>query len=246
MRFFIEISYYGKNYHGWQIQENASTIQQEIDNALSLLLKQKIKTLGSGRTDTGVHAINQVAHFDCSKTIDSSFIYRVNSFLPKDIAINSIENVKENVSARFDAISREYIYKIHTLKSPFLNDRSLFYPKKINIDLINEACNILKNHNDFKTFSKVKTDVKNYNCQISKAEIRKEDDNYYFTISSDRFLRGMVRAIMGTMIQINEEKISVDSLNDIILKKDRKFAGPSVPPHGLYLSKVLYDKEIYI
>ena len=246
MRFFIEISYYGKNYHGWQIQENASTIQQEIDNALSLLLKQKIKTLGSGRTDTGVHAINQVAHFDYSKPIDSSFMYRVNSFLPKDIAINSIENVKETVSARFDAISREYIYKIHSLKSPFLHDRSLFYPKKINIDLINEACNILKNHNDFKTFSKVKTDVKNYNCQISKAEIRKEDDNYYFTISSDRFLRGMVRAIMGTMIQINEEKISVDSLNDIILKKDRKFAGPSVPPHGLYLSKVLYDKEIYI
>lgn len=246
MRFFIEISYNGKNYHGWQIQENAETIQYEIDNALSLLLKQKIKTLGSGRTDTGVHAINQVAHFDYHKPIDSSFLYRINSFLPKDIAINSIKNVKEDVSARFDAISREYTYKIHSLKSPFLNEMSLFYPKKINIDLINEAFKILTQHDDFKTFSKVKTDVKNFNCQISKAEIKKENDNYYFTITSDRFLRGMVRAIMGTMIQINEEKISIDSLNEIILKKDRKFAGPSVPPYGLYLSKVLYDKEIYI
>ena len=246
MRFFIEISYNGQNYHGWQIQENAPTIQQEIDNALSILLKQKIKILGSGRTDTGVHAINQVAHFDYDKTIDSSFIYRINSFLPKDIAINSIKNVKENVNARFDAISREYIYKIHSLKSPFLNGRSLFYPKKINIDLINEACKILTHYNNFKTFSKVKTDVRNYNCQINKAEIKKEDDNYYFTISSNRFLRGMVRAIMGTIIQINEEKISIESLNDIILKKDRKFAGPSVPSHGLYLSKVLYSKEIYI
>lgn len=246
MRFFIEISYNGKNYHGWQIQENAETIQYEIDNALSLLLKQKIKTLGSGRTDTGVHAINQVAHFDYNKPIDSSFLYRINSFLPKDIAINSIKNVKEDVSARFDAISREYTYKIHSLKSPFLNEMSLFYPKKINIDLINEAFKILTQHDDFKTFSKVKTDVKNFNCQISKAEIKKENDNYYFTITSDRFLRGMVRAIMGTMIQINEEKISIDSLNEIILKKDRKFAGPSVPPHGLYLSKVLYEKEIYI
>ena len=246
MRFFIEISYYGKNYHGWQIQENASTIQEEIDNAISLLLKKKIKTMGSGRTDTGVHAISQVAHFDYDKPIDNSFLYRINSFLSSDISINSIKKVKENISARFDAISREYIYKIHCIKSPFLNDRSLFYPKEINVSLINDACKVLIDHSDFKTFSKVKTDVNNYNCQISRAEIKKEGYNYYFTISSDRFLRGMVRAIMGTMIQINEEKLSVESLEDIILKKDRKYAGPSVPPHGLYLSNVLYDKEIYL
>ncbi len=246
MRFFIEISYFGKNFHGWQIQENASTIQEEVDNALSTLLKIKIKTLGSGRTDSGVHALNQVAHFDYHKLLDESFLYRLNAVLSKDIAINSIKKVKDDVNARFDAISREYIYKIHSIKSPFLNDRSLFYPKKISMDLINDACAILLKHTDFKTFSKVKTDVNNYNCQISKAEIKKEGYNYYFTISSDRFLRGMVRAIMGTMIKINEGKISLDTLNEIILKQNRKYGGPSVPAHGLYLSKVLYDKEIYI
>ena len=175
--------------------------------------------MGSGRTDTGVHAISQVAHFDYDKPIDNSFLYRINSFLSSDISINSIKKVKENISARFDAISREYIYKIHCVKSPFLNDRSLFYPKEINVSLINDACKVLIDQSDFKTFSKVKTDVNNYNCQISRAEIKKEGYNYYFTISSDRFLRGMVRAIMGTMIQINEEKLSVESLEDIILKK---------------------------
>ena len=162
MRFFIEISYFGKNFHGWQIQENASTIQEEVDNALSTLLKIKIKTLGSGRTDSGVHALNQVAHFDYHKSLDESFLYRLNAFLSKDIAINSIKKVKDDVNARFDAISREYIYKIHSIKSPFLNDRSLFYPKKISMDLINDACAILVKHTDFKTFSKVKTDVNNY------------------------------------------------------------------------------------
>ena len=246
MRFFIEISYFGKNYHGWQIQENASSVQEEIDNALSLILKQKIKTLGSGRTDSGVHALSQVAHFDYDRPVDKSFLYKVNSFLSNDISVNSIKQVRENASARFDAITREYIYKIHSLKSPFLNDRSLFYSKKINIKLINQACNILSKHKDFKTFSKVKTDVNNYICSIHNTEIKKEGDNYIFSISSNRFLRGMVRAIMGTFFQINEGKISIYSLNDIILKKDRKFAGPSAPAQGLYLSKVIYDQDIYI
>ena len=246
MRFFIEISYFGKNYHGWQIQENASSVQEEIDNALSLILKQKIKTLGSGRTDSGVHAISQVAHFDYDRPVDKSFLYKVNSFLSNDISVNSIKQVRENASARFDAITREYIYKIHSIKSPFKNNISLFYPKKINLELINKACHILLEHKDFKTFSKVKTDVNNYICAINKSEFKKEGDNYIFSISSNRFLRGMIRAIMGTFFQINEGKISVDSLNDIILKKDRKFAGPSAPPQGLYLSKVIYDQDIYL
>ena len=153
MRFFIEISYFGKNYHGWQIQENASSVQEEIDNALSLILKQKIKTLGSGRTDSGVHALSQVAHFDYDRPVDKSFLYKVNSFLSNDISVNSIKQVRGNASARFDAITREYIYKIHSIKSPFKNNRSLFYPKKINLKLINKACHILLEHKDFKTFS---------------------------------------------------------------------------------------------
>jgi len=246
VRFFIEISYHGKNYHGWQIQENASTIQEEIDNAISLLLKKKIKTMGSGRTDTGVHAISQVAHFDYDKPIDNSFLYRINSFLSSDISINSIKKVKENISARFDAISREYIYKIHCVKSPFLNDRSLFYPKEINVSLINDACKVLIDHSDFKTFSKVKTDVNNYNCNVSYAAIEKENNSYFFKVTSNRFLRGMVRAIVGTLFEINENKIEIDLLEDIIIKKERKLAGPSVPAHGLYLNKVLYEEDIYL
>ena len=146
MRYFIDISYIGKNFHGWQIQENAKTIQSNVDVAISKLFKKDIKTVGSGRTDTGVHALSQVAHFDYGKEINNDFIYRVNSILPNDISINSIRVVRDNVSARFDAISREYIYKIHTFKSPFLNHLSFYYKTTIDLDLINEACSRLMDH----------------------------------------------------------------------------------------------------
>ncbi|MBV19810.1 MAG: tRNA pseudouridine(38-40) synthase TruA [Cytophagia bacterium] len=246
MRYFIDISYFGKNYHGWQTQENAITIQQIVDKSLSTILKKEIKSLGSGRTDAGVHAISQIAHFDFNGKIIDNFLYRINSLLPKDISINSINIVKENVSARFDAISREYIYKIHTKKSPFLNDYSYYYSKDIDIELLNKACDIIKNHKDFQTFSKVKTDVNNYNCNISFAAIEKENNSYFFKVTSNRFLRGMVRAIMGTLFEVNENKIELELLDNIIIKKERKLAGPSVPARGLYLNKVLYKEDIYL
>ena len=246
MRYFIDISYFGKNYHGWQTQENAITIQEILDKSLSTILKTEIKSLGSGRTDTGVHAMSQVAHFDFNGNIIENFLYRINSLLPSDISINSINGVKENVSARFDAISREYIYKIHTKKSPFLNDYSYYYKRDIDIELLNKACDIIKKFKDFQTFSKVKTDVNNYNCNVSYAAIEKENNSYFFKVTSNRFLRGMVRAIMGTLFEINENKIELEFLEDIIIKKERKLAGPSVPAHGLYLNKVLYEEEIYL
>lgn len=246
MRYFIDISYFGKNYHGWQTQENAITIQEILDKSLSTILKTEIKSLGSGRTDTGVHAISQVAHFDFNGNIIENFLYRINSLLPSDISINSINGVKENVSARFDAISREYIYKIHTKKSPFLNDYSYYYKRDIDIELLNKACDIIKKFKDFQTFSKVKTDVNNYNCNVSYAAIEKENNSYFFKVTSNRFLRGMVRAIMGTLFEINENKIELEFLEDIIIKKERKLAGPSVPAHGLYLNKVLYEEDIYL
>ena len=246
MRYFIDISYFGKNYHGWQIQENAITVQEILDKSLSTILKTEIKSLGSGRTDTGVHAISQVAHFDFNGNIIENFLYRINSLLPSDISINSINGVKENVSARFDAISREYIYKIHTKKSPFLNDYSYYYKRDIDIELLNKACDIIKKFKDFQTFSKVKTDVNNYNCNVSYAAIEKENNSYFFKVTSNRFLRGMVRAIMGTLFEINENKIELEFLEDIIIKKERKLAGPSVPAHGLYLNKVLYEEDIYL
>lgn len=246
MRYFIDISYFGKNYHGWQIQENAITVQEILDKSLSTILKTEIKSLGSGRTDTGVHAMSQVAHFDFNGNIIENFLYRINSLLPRDISINSINGVKENVSARFDAISREYIYKIHTKKSPFLNDYSYYYKSDIDIELLNKACDIIKKFKDFQTFSKVKTDVNNYNCNVSYAAIEKENNSYFFKVTSNRFLRGMVRAIMGTLFEINENKIELEFLEDIIIKKERKLAGPSVPAHGLYLNKVLYEEDIYL
>ena len=246
MRYFIDISYFGKNYHGWQIQENAITVQEILDKSLSTILKTEIKSLGSGRTDTGVHAMSQVAHFDFNGNIIENFLYRINSLLPSDISINSINGVKENVSARFDAISREYIYKIHTKKSPFLNDYSYYYKRDIDIELLNKACDIIKKFKDFQTFSKVKTDVNNYNCNVSYAAIEKENNSYFFKVTSNRFLRGMVRAIMGTLFEINENKIELEFLEDIIIKKERKLAGPSVPAHGLYLNKVLYEEDIYL
>ena len=246
MRYFIDISYFGKNYHGWQTQENAITIQEILDKSLSTILKTEIKSLGSGRTDTGVHAISQVAHFDFNGNIIENFLYRINSLLPSDISINSINGVKENVSARFDAISREYIYKIHTKKSPFLNDYSYYYKSDIDIELLNKACDIIKKFKDFQTFSKVKTDVNNYNCNVSYAAIEKENNSYFFKVTSNRFLRGMVRALMGTLFEINENKIELEFLEDIIIKKERKLAGPSVPAHGLYLNKVLYEEDIYL
>ena len=246
MRYFIDISYFGKNYHGWQTQENAITIQEIIDKSLSTILKADIKSLGSGRTDTGVHAMSQVAHFDFNGNIIEDFLYRINSLLPRDISINSINGVKENVSARFDAISREYIYKIHTKKSPFLNDYSYYYKRDIDIELMNKAFDIIKKFKDFQTFSKVKTDVNNYNCNVSYAAIEKKNNSYFFKVTSNRFLRGMVRAIVGTLFEINENKIEIDLLEDIIIKKERKLAGPSVPAHGLYLNKVSYEEDIYL
>lgn len=246
MRYFIDISYFGKNYHGWQIQENAITIQEILDKSLSTILKTEIKSLGSGRTDTGVHAMSQVAHFDFNGNIIENFLYRINSLLPSDISINSINRVKENISARFDAISREYIYKIHIKKSPFLNDYSYYYKRDIDIELLNKACDIIKKFKNFQTFSKVKTDVNNYNCNVSYAAIEKENNSYFFKVTSNRFLRGMVRAIMGTLFEINENKIELEFLENIIIKKKRKLAGPSVPAHGLYLNKVLYEEDIYL
>ena len=246
MRYFIDISYFGKNYHGWQTQENAITIQEILDKSLSTILKTEIKSLGSGRTDTGVHAMSQVAHFDFNGNIIENFLYRINSLLPRDISINSINGVKENISARFDAISREYIYKIHTRKSPFLNGYSYYYKRDIDIELLNKACDIIKKFKDFQAFSKVKTDVNNYNCNVSYAAIEKENNSYFFKVTSNRFLRGMVRAIMGTLFEINENKIELEFLEDIIIKKERKLAGPSVPAHGLYLNKVLYEEDIYL
>ena len=245
MRYFIDISYNGKNYHGWQIQKNAVTVQSTIQDVISKILGKSTDIVGSGRTDTGVHAKSQVAHFDVNKEVDNDFIYRVNAFLPQDISINSVNQVVDNSHARFDAISREYIYKIHDLKSPFVDGLSTFYNKKINMDLINEDCSTIMKNSDFQSFSKVKTEVKNFNCIISHASIQRKNNFYLFKFCANRFLRGMVRALVGTLLQLNEGKINLKEFKLIFEKKNREYAGPSAPPYGLYLNKVNYNSDIF-
>ena len=221
------------------------TVQSTIQDVISKILGKSTDIVGSGRTDTGVHAKSQVAHFDVNKEVDNDFIYRVNAFLPQDISINSVNQVVDNSHARFDAISREYIYKIHDLKSPFVDGLSTFYNKKINMDLINEACSTIMKNSDFQSFSKVKTEVKNFNCTISHASIRRKNNFYLFKFCANRFLRGMVRALVGTLLQLNEGKINLKEFKLIFEKKNREYAGPSAPPYGLYLNKVNYNSDIF-
>jgi tRNA pseudouridine38-40 synthase len=246
-RFFLEIMYDGTNYHGWQVQPNSSTVQEQIENALSTVLGQKLSVMGAGRTDTGVHAKQFFAHFDCDISLDTnSVIYRLNSFLANDISIKDLKMVKKDAHSRFDASSRTYEYIIHTSKNPFYNNRAWFFHKPLDVDLMNRAAQCLFNFSDFTSFSKLHTQTKTNNCIIKKAVWECVDDTLLFTIEADRFLRNMVRAIVGTLLEIGQGKISLDDFVEIIQSKDRSKAGISVPAHGLYLTEVKYPQNIWL
>lgn len=247
MRYFIELSYNGKAYHGWQNQPNAISVQRTLEEALSVLFRTKIEIVGAGRTDAGVHASQMFAHFDIESIEHTSkLVYKLNSILPKDMAIHDIFRVKDDAHARFDATSRTYCYKISTKKNVFNTDLSYQFNMALDIEKMNNACEILLQHKDFQCFSKSNTDVKTYNCTIEKAEWRTENDELLFEITADRFLRNMVRAIVGTMINIGLKKIQAEDLIAIIESKDRGNAGYSVPAHGLYLTQVTYPGSIKI
>lgn len=240
MRYFIELSYRGTAYHGWQTQPNAVTVQEEITKALSTILRTKIEIVGSGRTDTGVHAAQQYAHFDFEGIIEEDLMRRLNGFLPESIRIIRIFEVEPEAHARFDATSRTYRYLISQVKQPFHPKLCYTFSKELDVDLMNEACQILFDYKDFECFSKVHTDVKTFLCDIHFAEWKYEDDLLVFTISANRFLRNMVRAIVGTMLLVGQKKISLDDFRNIIESKSRKQAGSSAPAEGLYLTKVEY------
>ena len=244
MRYFIECSYRGSKYNGWQIQENANTVQAEIERGLSILLNKTISIMGSSRTDAGVHAVHQVAHFDTEneRLNPENLVYRLNKILPFDISIKRIYPVRDDYHCRFEATSRKYEYCISSFKNPFQKGLYYEFNHNLNIELMNEACKILFQHIDFECFSKIKTDVNTFDCTIMEARWeRKENDTLLFHIKANRFLRGMVRAIVGTLLEVGAGRLSVDAFEKVILSKNRKMAGRAVPADGLFLMEVNYE-----
>ncbi len=243
-RYLISLAYNGSNYHGWQMQENANSVQSEITTKLSLLLQQEISITGCGRTDTGVHAKEFFAHFDVEKINLSQvdLVYKLNSFLSGDIVIYSITEVSNDFHARFSALSRTYRYYISTVKNPFREKLSYYYNGALNIDDMKLACSYLFDHRDFTSFSKLHTQTATNNCIIKAADISFTNNEIIITVTADRFLRNMVRAIVGTLLEIGKGKLTPEDMNNIILAKNRSNAGFSVPAHGLFLEKVMYPE----
>jgi tRNA pseudouridine38-40 synthase len=248
-RYFIFLSYKGTSYHGWQVQPNSVTIQKILDRALTTILEENISTTGAGRTDTGVHASVFCAHFDSSSTeidIRKNLIYKLNSFLPKDISVISIKKVDPEANARFSALSRTYRYIISRTKDPFSEDFSWYFHGNIDVAAMNSASKMLFNYTDFTSFSRLHTDVKTNNCRIIEASWEESGNQLIFTIKADRFLRNMVRAIVGTMIEVGVGKMSLAEFDEVIKAKDRGRAGKSAPAKGLFLSAIEYPGSVYV
>ena len=245
MRYFLELSYNGTAYYGWQKQPKVISVQEVIERGLSLLLKETVTIMGAGRTDTGVHAKQMFAHFDTDVVFnEADLVFKLNSFLPKDIAIQSVFKVKPDAHARFNALSRTYLYRISMQKNVFNFDNAYFVKQVLDVEKMQEASKILFQYTDFQCFSKVNTDVKTYHCDIMQADWFFENEELHFVIKADRFLRNMVRAIVGTMVQIGLGKLEVEDLHTIIKSKNRSEAGFSVPAHALYLTKIEYPNDI--
>ena len=245
MRYFIYLSYDGTNYHGWQIQPNANTIQAELMRGISTLLRQDIEVVGAGRTDTGVNASMMVAHFDTEVFLSNAdlveLVRRLNRLLPPDIAIQRIVPVKEDAHARFSATARTYQYHVSSTKDPFNRHYTYRCPFPLDYDKMNEAAARLFDYTDFTSFSKLHTDTKTNNCRIMYARW----ENGIFTIKADRFLRNMVRAIVGTLMEVGRGAITIDDFCKIIEKKDRCAAGSSMPGNALFLTDIEYPEDIF-
>jgi tRNA pseudouridine38-40 synthase len=247
-RYFIYFSYKGTAYHGWQIQPNGSSVQEVLTKALCTILKVNIEITGAGRTDTGVHAKLMVAHFDVDSDLPTDFDLgtKLNSFLPKDISVSKIIEVKADAHARFDAISRRYEYHVVTEKNVFKDEFAARVSDKLDFQAMNEAAATLKEYRDFTSFSKLHTDVRTNNCVITHAKWTQQGDEWIFTIEADRFLRNMVRAIVGTLFEVGRHKMTIDEFRTVIESKNRCKAGTSVPAHGLYLVDIQYQTKLFI
>jgi tRNA pseudouridine38-40 synthase len=247
MRFFFEITYNGVEYHGWQNQPNAISVQHVVEDALTKVFRAKTSITGSGRTDTGVHCVQQFFHADVEKEFDEAdWIQKLNSILPRFIAIRSIIPVTPEANARYDALERSYEYRITRVKDPILVGRAYYFFRELDIKTMNKAAALLCGEHDFECFSKVHTDVNHFTCDIKVARWNQKDDLLVFTISANRFLRGMVRAIVGTLLDVGSGKITLRDFQEIMRSKDRRRAGVNVPPEALYLMSVKYPKSIFI
>jgi tRNA pseudouridine38-40 synthase len=247
MKYFFSISYNGTAYHGWQKQKNAVSVQGVLEDRLSVILRKNLEIIGSGRTDTGVHAREQVFHVEIPGTIIPEQIrIRLNAFLPSDISVQAIYPVINEAHARFDATERSYEYLLIHEKDPFLHDFTYRFSENLSLAEMNKACHLLLGKQDFQCFSRVKTDVNNFICTVTKAEWGKDGNALKFQISANRFLRGMVRAIVGTLLDIGQDRRKTEDIPLIIESRDRRMAGRAVPAKGLYLTKVSYPSTIFI
>ena len=242
MRYFITFSYDGTSYHGWQIQPHSISVQEELQKAISTLLRQTIEVVGAGRTDTWVHARKMIAHFDFETEVDcTQLVYKLNKILPRDIAVQKVEKVADDMHARFSATSRTYHYFVHMAKDPFLRAYSWQVYGEPDFELMNEAAKVLMEYRDFTSFSKVNTDTKTNDCTITEAHWdRVGVYQWRFTITANRFLRNMVRAIVGTLLEVGRGRMTIDQLRHVIEAKDRCRAGDSVPGNALFLVEVKY------
>ncbi len=247
MKYFLQFSYNGKVYHGWQNQPNAITVQQILEQTMATILREPVSLMGAGRTDAGVHAKQMFAHFDMNEISNiPELVYKLNAMLPDDIAVQTIVEVTSEAHARFDAVSRTYEYWVIPQKNPFFSDSAHYVKRPLNVQKMNEAAQLLLQFNDFECFSKSNTDVHTYLCEISEAAWQEKGVLLVFTITANRFLRNMVRAIVGTLLDVGSGKSTVDDVKAIINSKNRSKAGTSVPAKGLYLTKVIYPKSIFI
>jgi tRNA pseudouridine38-40 synthase len=248
MRYLFEIQYNGSHYIGWQTQQQGKSIQSVVEDSMSKLVREPVEIVGSGRTDAGVHCEQQFFHVDLQQPVENleQLLFKLNAFLPKDIYLPSVRIIKDDVHARYTAKQRVYNYRITTIKNPFLEGLALHYFKPVDVALMNEAAATMLGEQDFESFSKVKTNVKHFLCDVTKAEWREDGERMEFVIAANRFLRGMVRATVGTLLDVGTGKLSVEEFKNIIHHRDRRRAGANVPPYGLYLVEVKYPENIYV
>ncbi|HRN55717.1 MAG TPA: tRNA pseudouridine(38-40) synthase TruA [Agriterribacter sp.] len=245
-RYFIEVAYKGAGYAGFQIQENAVTIQSEIRQAMAVLFKQDIGLTGSSRTDAGVNALQNFFHFNLDQPIPERYLYNLNALLPPAIAIKRIIPVHAGAHCRFDAVSREYHYHVYRQKNPFLHNQAYYFPYTIDFDLLQQAASAVMEHTNFTSFSKRNTQVKNFICHITESRWSRDEDHMIYRVQSNRFLRGMVRGLVGTMLQAGRGKISIAHLHTIIADRDCSKVNFAVPGHGLFLMKVNYPPHYFM